>query len=67
MLDGTPQENDEFKDHFNSIRNNHNNINFKSNGSDVLTYPRTRSQPSKSFVVDDDEPYPSPVQLSSYS
>ena len=62
-----PQENHELKDHFNSTRNNHNNINFESNGSDVLTYRRARSQPSKSFVVDDDEPYLSPVQLSSYS
>jgi hypothetical protein len=67
MLDGTPQENDEFKDHFNSTRNNHNNINFKSNGSDVLTYPRTTSHLLKIVVVDDDDPYLSSVELSSQS
>ena len=62
-----PQENHEFKDDFNSTRNNHSNINFESNGSDVLMYPRATSHPLKSCVVDDDDPYLSAVELSSQS
>ena len=62
-----PQRNHELKDDFNSTRNNHNNINSESNGSDALTYPRATSQLPKSFVVDDDDPYLSAIELNSYS
>ena len=62
-----PQRNHELKDHFNSARNNHNNINFESNGSDVMTYATATSHPPKSCVVDDEDPYLSAVELSSYS
>jgi len=54
-----PPGNHELKDH--------NNTNFESNRSDVMTYPTTTSHPPKSCVVDDDDPYLSAVELSSYS
>ena len=57
--------------HLNSTRNNRSelyiNMNFESNGSDVMTYPTATSHPPKSFVVDDADPYLSAVELSSYS
>jgi hypothetical protein len=43
----------------------HNIIAFESNRSDVMTYHTVMSHPPKGFVVDDNDPYLSVVELSS--
>jgi len=62
-----PQRNHELKDHLNSTGNNHNNINFETNESDAMTYATAISHSPSRFVVDEDDPYLSAVELSSYS
>ncbi len=52
-----PPGNHELKDH--------NNIDFKSDRSDVMTYLTATSHPPKSCVVDDDDHYLSVIELSS--
>ena len=42
----------------------HNNINFESNRSDVMMYLTPTSDPPKSCVVHDDDPYLSAVYVS---
>ena len=62
-----PQRNHELKEHLNSTRNNHSNINFETNESDAMGYATATSHPPNRFVVDEDDPYLSVIERSSDS